>query len=102
MKIAIIGGGISGLSTAYYIKKFSLPVSEVLLNFIFKWTKKNKFIKIVLYEASNRFGGWIDSKKTNINDETVFLEKGPRTLRLATGELKEINSIKLVCLNIFI
>ncbi|RNA38960.1 protoporphyrinogen oxidase [Brachionus plicatilis] len=78
MKIAVIGGGISGLSAAYYLKKFSLPISE-----------------IVLYEASNRFGGWIDSKKASINQETVFLEKGPRTLRLATGELKEINSIKL-------
>ncbi|CAF0738300.1 unnamed protein product [Brachionus calyciflorus] len=78
MKVAIIGGGISGLSTAYYIKKLALPVSE-----------------IIIYEASNRFGGWIDSKKISINNESVYLEKGPRTLRLSTGELKEINSIKL-------
>ena len=29
MRIAILGGGISGLSTAYYLKKSSIPISKV-------------------------------------------------------------------------
>lgn len=78
MRVAIIGGGISGLSTAYYIKKLSLPVSE-----------------IIIYESSNKLGGWIDTKKTNCGDEEVCFEKGPRTLRIATGELKELNSLQM-------
>lgn len=78
MKVAIIGGGISGLSTAYYIKKLALPVSE-----------------IIIYESSAKLGGWIDSKKINYGDEEVCFEKGPRTLRIATGELKELNSLQM-------
>lgn len=78
MKVGIIGGGISGLSTAYYIQKLGLPVSE-----------------IIIYEASSKFGGWIDSKKISYKDDEVYFEKGPRTLRIATGELKELNSLQL-------
>ena len=32
----------------------------------------------------------------NHNGDTFYFEKGPRTLRLATGELKELNSLQLV------
>ncbi len=105
MRLAIIGGGISGLSTvnylfnkfkcyffklsytsfvsfhtykAYYINKFSLPIAEVLL-----------------YEGSSRFGGWINSKQVEFNGDKFHFEKGPRTLRLATGELKEMNSLQI-------
>jgi protoporphyrinogen oxidase len=53
-------------------------------------------IKIYLFEASSRFGGWMESKKVQVGEDTVYFEKGPRTLRLSTGEPKELNSLKLV------
>ena len=57
MKIAILGGGISGLSTAYFLKN-ELP---------------NASIQII---ESDSWGGWIRS----VHRETLF-ETGPRTLR---------------------
>ncbi|KAJ8917138.1 hypothetical protein NQ315_012630 [Exocentrus adspersus] len=60
MSKIILGGGISGLSAAYYLSK-TLPKHPV-----------------TLVEASNRVGGWIKSfKPTN---EVIF-EQGPRTIR---------------------
>ena len=53
--------------------------------------------KILIYESSSRLGGWIDSKKVTNNSDVVYFEKGPRTLRLSTGELKELNSMQMVC-----
>lgn len=52
--------------------------------------------KIVIYESSSKFGGWIDTKKIEYGDKEVHFEKGPRTLRIATGELKELNSLQMV------
>ncbi|XP_017772600.1 PREDICTED: protoporphyrinogen oxidase [Nicrophorus vespilloides] len=56
----ILGGGISGLSTAYYLSK---KCPKELLTII---------------EASDHIGGWIKSRK--LPDGTIF-EQGPRTLR---------------------
>lgn len=53
----ILGGGISGLAAAYYLR--------------------NKVPLLTILEASNRVGGWINSVK----DENVIFELGPRTLR---------------------
>lgn len=60
--VAVLGGGIGGLSTCYYLSK-STHVS-----------------KVVLLEAAARFGGWINS--TRREDGAVF-EHGPRGVRPA-------------------
>lgn len=59
----ILGGGIGGLSAAFYhLKKLG--------------NKQN----IQLFEAANRFGGWIETDTSRI-DKNVRFESGPRTLR---------------------
>lgn len=57
---AILGGGISGLSAAYYC------------------VENPRLQSTVLYEASNRLGGWIKSVPS---PRGVLFEKGPRTIR---------------------
>lgn len=64
MTIAILGGGLAGLSAAYYLKREG-------------GIEKNQSIQI--FEASNQTGGWIQSwKDQNTN---VISELGPRTIR---------------------
>lgn len=63
MRIAVLGGGITGLSNAYYLTR-ELPGA-----------------KITLYEADDRVGGWVRSKLVNIGDGSIVFEQGPRTLR---------------------
>ncbi|MBS0625643.1 MAG: protoporphyrinogen oxidase [Verrucomicrobia bacterium] len=58
VKTAILGGGISGLSAAWYL------------------LKKEPQANIVLYEKGPRLGGWIE---TNTSRGFTF-ERGPRTL----------------------
>lgn len=63
MTIAILGGGLAGLSAAYYLKRGEID--------------NNQSIQII--EANNHTGGWIQSwrdQKTN-----VISELGPRTIR---------------------
>lgn len=59
MSIVVLGGGLSGLSAAYYLVR--------------KFPKQ----PVTLVEASSRLGGWI---KTDRVDEVLF-EQGPRTIR---------------------
>ncbi|KAL7315995.1 oxygen-dependent protoporphyrinogen oxidase [Mucor circinelloides] len=75
--IAVLGGGISGLSAAYYLARLA-PAST----------------KIVLIEGKDRLGGWIHSRRvapgkysrdkvpqlSNEKDSILF-EAGPRSLR---------------------
>lgn len=57
---AILGGGLSGLSLAYYLAK-ACPAD-----------------KILLIEKSKRLGGWIQSVST---PEGISFESGPRSIR---------------------
>ena len=64
-EVAVFGGGISGLSAAYFAKK--------------RW----KDARVTVHEASDRLGGAIDAIK-----EPVYFERGPRTFR--RGGAKEL------------
>jgi oxygen-dependent protoporphyrinogen oxidase len=54
----VLGGGISGLTAAYYLARMGR--------------------KVALVEASNRLGGWM---KTIRHGDGVFYEEGPRSIR---------------------
>jgi len=56
----ILGGGLSGLSSAYYLAK-TLPAAH----------------KIVLLEKSSRFGGWVHTTQAS----GISFENGPRSVR---------------------
>ena len=72
MKISVIGGGISGLTSAFYCSK--LP----------------NVSSIKVYESSNRLGGWVQS---TIQNDFIF-EHGPRTIRPAGPQ--GANTLELV------
>lgn len=75
---AILGGGISGLSAAYYA------------------LENPKLGSIVLLEASNRLGGWVCTKKSPTG---AIFEQGPRTIRphgdAGKNTLKLVDDLKL-------
>lgn len=81
--VTVLGGGISGLSAAYYLARFSPETT-----------------KVVLVEGSHRVGGWIRSQhvapghypsasaaKQHLEqtpgslDSQLLFEAGPRSLR---------------------
>ncbi|KAM3562316.1 hypothetical protein MY1884_001914 [Beauveria asiatica] len=70
--VAVIGGGLTGLTTAYLLAK-RLPEST----------------SITLFESSDRLGGWIrtDEVRVNVNGTrgVVPFERGPRTLSSLRG-----------------
>jgi len=70
--IAVLGGGLAGLATAYYLTRFSPSAN------------------ITLYESSNRLGGWIDTKKVEVQTESggvghTLFERGARTIAPSRG-----------------
>ncbi|KAJ2747648.1 oxygen-dependent protoporphyrinogen oxidase [Coemansia sp. BCRC 34301] len=66
----VLGGGISGLSTAWYLAQ-RLPRTAT----------------ITVVEGSDRLGGWVRTAQRSAGGVPVLAEKGPRTLR--TGESRE-------------
>lgn len=75
--IAVLGGGITGLSAAFHLSR-RFPSSRILI-----------------LEKSKRLGGWIQSKKAQISLPggdvgTAVLELGPRTLRPQSLALLEL------------
>ena len=61
--VAILGGGITGLASAFYLSK-QLPEA-----------------RITIFEGSSRLGGWLHSKRVDVGNGSVVFEQGPRTLR---------------------
>lgn len=65
--IAVLGGGLTGLTTAYYLTRF------------------NPDAKITIYESQARVGGWIDTEQVEVTtlagtDETISFERGARVV----------------------
>lgn len=59
MSVTVLGGGISGLSSAFYL------------------ATRNNIPKIKLYEASSKLSGWINTE----NHNRYYFESSARTLR---------------------
>ena len=62
-RVAVLGGGISGLASAYFLSR-KLPSA-----------------KITLYERSSRLGGWLYSEQVDVSNGKILFEQGPRSLR---------------------
>ncbi|KAF8954755.1 protoporphyrinogen oxidase [Flammula alnicola] len=79
-KIAVLGGGLTGLSSAYHLSR-RFPTSQV-----------------VLLEKQARLGGWVRSERVTLPQigASVLLEAGPRSLRPnGKSVLELINLLKL-------
>ena len=79
--IAVLGGGITGLSSAFHLSR-RFPNS-----------------RITLVEKEEKVGGWIRSERATVRTPTtsvsVLLEAGPRTLRPVDKALLELASCLL-------
>ena len=63
--IAVLGGGITGLTTAYLLAD-TFPKRQ-----------------ITLIESKEALGGWVRSKKVDVGNGEILFEQGPRSLRPA-------------------
>ncbi|KAJ2228701.1 oxygen-dependent protoporphyrinogen oxidase [Coemansia sp. RSA 1722] len=68
--ITVLGGGITGLTTAWYLAQ-RLPQT----------------VGVRLVEGSSRLGGWVRTDRRQAGGVSFIAEKGPRTLR--TGNSRE-------------
>ena len=86
--VAILGGGIGGLVSAYYLAQRAA-------------LGKTLPIRILLFERAPRFGGWIHSTRLGTNYHSHLFELGPRTLRLESGiaslsDFTAVNTLNLL------
>lgn len=82
-EVAVLGGGITGLASAYYLST-SLPKT-----------------KITLFEESSRLGGWLHSKTVDVGNGNIIFEQGPRSLRPdTTSALVTLDLVGLKWLNL--
>jgi len=78
INIAVLGGGITGLSSAHYLAK-EFPDAN-----------------ITIYEGSDRLGGWVKSKRIEVGLGHIIFEQGPRSLR--PGTPAGLLTLDMVCL----
>jgi hypothetical protein len=76
--IAVLGGGVSGLASAYFVSK-EFPKS-----------------KITVYESGKAAGGWIQSPRTEVPGGNVLFEYGPRTLRPGVNCMPTAQLVRLI------
>lgn len=77
-QIVVIGGGISGLSTCYFLRKLLNPAKY----------------SIHLYEASSKWGGWIDTVKISSENSKFLFERGPRGFRPSRNGAEVLNLVE--------
>ncbi|KAJ1650103.1 oxygen-dependent protoporphyrinogen oxidase [Dispira simplex] len=97
MHVVVVGGGLSGLSTAYYLTKRLLPPLRDLA----RYGERSTGVKITILEGSDRWGGWVDTRLTSLTenpaipirptvdatgDHKILFETGPRTFRPSGDE----------------
>jgi len=78
-RVAVIGGGISGLSFSYFLNKLRPDIN------------------IAIFESQDQPGGWIKSEYLQLNNDKqkLLFEKGPRTLRgVSEGSLLIIDILR--------
>ncbi|EEH19390.2 protoporphyrinogen oxidase [Paracoccidioides brasiliensis Pb03] len=73
--IAVIGAGVTGLSTAYRLSQ-------------------DKDARVTVYEKSHRLGGWLQSEIIDVDGRDVLFEYGPRTLR--AGSRGSLSTLELL------
>ena len=81
--ITVLGGGISGLSAAFYLAR-RFPT--------------HSGVRITLVEKYKGLGGWIRAERVQVGDvkghkAEILLESGPRTLRPTSKAILELVSI---------
>jgi oxygen-dependent protoporphyrinogen oxidase len=99
--ITILGGGLTGLTTAYRLAQVLKRRSDIIPKNVNAFGRLSPDARITLVEKSNRLGGWVHSRRRMIdipNDAAgpikeiagqsmeVILERGPRSIRPKGGK----------------